>query len=99
MDFISGEGPKAKYVDYEQDGFSKDEVKELLALCCESKVYEFRMLGYEYVTDVDIWDCVMDRYRKKTDKPKVHRIVNDILSLRSTAFMNWMTMSIYRTID
>jgi hypothetical protein len=98
MELTSGEGPKAKFVDYEESIFSKQDVKDLLAACCETKVNEFRLLGYEYVTDVDIWDCVIDRYRKK-DKPKVHQIVNDIMSLRSTAFMNWMTLSIYRTIE
>jgi hypothetical protein len=99
MELTSGEGPKAKFVDYEEDGFTKEDVKELLAVCCASKVEEFKLLGYEYVTDVDIWDCVMDKYRKKTNKPKVHEIVNAILSLRSTAFMNYMTLSIYRTIE
>nr|WP_248930952.1 post-transcriptional regulator [Paenibacillus hamazuiensis] len=62
---------------------------------CNSKAEEFRMLGYEQVTGRDIWDCVSDKYHK-TGMPALHRVVNDILSLKVTQFMNWMTMNIYK---
>ncbi|WP_328803621.1 post-transcriptional regulator [Paenibacillus puerhi] len=62
---------------------------------CISKAQEFRMLGYEYVTGSEIWECVSDKYRKQ-GMPALHRIVNDILSLKVTSFMNWMTMSAYK---
>lgn len=62
---------------------------------CRSKAQEFAMLGYEHVSGRDIWDCVSDKYAK-TGNPALHRIVNDILSLKVTQFMNWMTMRMYR---
>lgn len=62
---------------------------------CRSKAEEFRMLGYEHVTGQEIWECVSDKYHK-TGVPPLHRVVNDILSLKVTQFMNWMTMSIYK---
>ncbi|MBO9609021.1 MAG: hypothetical protein J7639_23900 [Paenibacillaceae bacterium] len=62
---------------------------------CHSKASEFRMLGYEHVSGKDIWDCVSEKY-DKTGIPGLHRIVNDILSLKSTQFMNWMTMRAYK---
>lgn len=62
---------------------------------CHSKASEFRMLGYEYVSGKDIWDCVSEKY-EKTGIPGLHRIVNDILSLKTTQFMNWMTMRAYK---
>ncbi|NRF91399.1 hypothetical protein HQN89_10240 [Paenibacillus frigoriresistens] len=71
------------------------ELNELIESLCLSKVEEFIMLGYEHVSGKDIWDCVSDKYRK-TGVPSLHQIVNDILSLKSTAFMNWMTISMYR---
>lgn len=76
-------------------GLSDHELNEIIENLCLSKVEEFILLGYEHVTGKDIWDCVSDKYRK-TGLPSLHQIVNDILSLKSTAFMNWMTISMYR---
>nr|WP_254776881.1 post-transcriptional regulator [Paenibacillus sp. yr247] len=74
---------------------SDNELNELIESLCLSKVEEFVMLGYEHVSGKDIWDCVSDKYRK-TGIPSLHQIVNDILSLKSTQFMNWMTISMYK---
>lgn len=71
------------------------ELNEIIENLCLSKVEEFVLLGYEHVTGKEIWDCVSDKYRK-TGVPSLHQIVNDILSLKSTQFMNWMTISMYR---
>ncbi|NOV04111.1 post-transcriptional regulator [Paenibacillus planticolens] len=71
------------------------ELNEIIESLCLSKVEEFVLLGYEHVTGKEIWDCVSDKYRK-TGVPSLHQIVNDILSLKSTQFMNWMTISMYR---
>ena len=79
----------------ENPGLSDHELNEIIENLCLSKVEEFILLGYEHVTGKDIWDCVSDKYRK-TGLPSLHQIVNDILSLKSTAFMNWMTISMYR---
>ncbi|NEW04531.1 hypothetical protein GK047_00645 [Paenibacillus sp. SYP-B3998] len=71
------------------------ELNEVIESLCLSKVEEFIMLGYEHVTGKDIWDCVSDKYRK-VGTPPLHQIVNDILSLKSTQFMNWMTLSAFK---
>lgn len=78
-----------------EEGMSDEELSEVIEDICRSKAEEFRMLGYEQVTGKDVWECVSDKYRK-TGIPSLHRIVNDILSLKATQFMNWMTMSIYK---
>jgi hypothetical protein len=79
----------------EQVSFSDIELNEIIESLCLSKVEEFILLGYEHVSGKDIWDCVSDKYRK-TGNPPLHQIVNDILSLKSTQFMNWMTISMYK---
>ncbi|TXK79347.1 hypothetical protein FU659_19740 [Paenibacillus sp. N3.4] len=71
------------------------ELNEVIESLCLSKVEEFIMLGYEHVSGKDIWDCVSDKYRK-SGVPSLHQIVNDILSLKTTKFMNWMTLSVYK---
>ncbi|MEO3947116.1 post-transcriptional regulator [Gorillibacterium sp. CAU 1737] len=59
------------------------------------KASEFAMLGYDQVTADDIWSCISTRYQK-TGFPMLHRLTNDILSLKATEFMNWMTMQAYK---
>lgn len=62
---------------------------------CISKAREFRLLGYEQVSGKDIWECVSESYYKK-GFPPLHRIVNDIMSMRVTKLMNWMTLNVYK---
>ncbi|SFS58834.1 post-transcriptional regulator [Paenibacillus sp. BC26] len=62
---------------------------------CDSKADEFRLIGYEHVSGNDIWQCVKDRYTK-TGEPAMHQVVNDILSLKVTKFMNFLTVSAYK---
>lgn len=71
------------------------ELNDTIEELCRSKAAEFRMLGYEHVKGADVWNCVSEKYVKK-GYPRLHEIVNDILSLKVTALMNWMTMSIYK---
>lgn len=79
------------------ESFSDSGWNEMIESLCESKAEEFRMLGYEQVQSRDIWECVSDKYHKH-GMPPLHRIVNDILSLKVTQFMNWNTMNIYKGI-
>ncbi|WP_306665896.1 post-transcriptional regulator [Paenibacillus oleatilyticus] len=79
----------------EEQPMNDEELSRVIEEICRSKAEEFRMIGYEQVTGEEIWECVSDKYHK-TGVPPLHRIVNDILSLKATQFMNWMTMSIYK---
>jgi hypothetical protein len=74
---------------------SEEELNRTVEELCFSKAEEFHMIGYENVTGPEIWDCVSDKYHK-SGIPPLHKVVNDILSLRVTQFMNWMTMNVYR---
>lgn len=70
------------------------ELNEVLAELCDNKAEEFHLLGYDQVTGADVWECVSDKYRK--GQPALHQIVNDIMTLRVTQFMNFITLSMYR---
>jgi len=72
----------------------EEELNKAIRDICVSKAEEFRMLGYEQVTGEEIWDCVSDKYKNGT--PPLYQVVNDILSLKVTQFMNWMTMNAYK---
>lgn len=74
---------------------SESEMNEMIEQLCLSKAEEFRMIGYEQVTGADVWECVSDKYHKK-GTPALYEVVNDILSLKVTQFMNFITLSMYR---
>jgi hypothetical protein len=71
------------------------ELNEIIAQLCQSKAEEFHLIGYEHVTPEEIWNCVNDKYMKK-GMPQLHEMVNDILSLKATNFMNYMTLSAFK---
>lgn len=68
---------------------------EDIQMLCKSKAEEFWLLGYEQVTAEEVWECVLHKYRKQHTN-QMHKIVNDILSLKVTDFMNYITMQAYR---
>ncbi|GAB7386512.1 hypothetical protein BSNK01_03470 [Bacillaceae bacterium] len=61
---------------------------------CRSKAEEFALLGYGRVKGEDVWNCVCAGY--KDGLPRLHRLVNDILSLKTTKFMNWLMLNAYK---
>lgn len=78
-----------------EEPLAEQQLNEAFEQLCESKADEFKLLGYEHITASDVWNCVSHKYSKR-GYPPLYQIVNDILSLKVTTFMNWMTMSIYR---
>lgn len=79
----------------EEQPLSSEEWVASIEHLCNSKAEEFRMIGYEHVTGNDIWECVNAKYAK-AGQPAMHQVVNDILSLKVTKFMNFMTISAYK---
>jgi hypothetical protein len=73
---------------------SMEELNDVVEKLCHSKAEEFHLLGYENVTGQEIWQCVSSRYKK--EMPMLHAVVNDVLSLKVTQFMNWLTMQAYK---
>lgn len=71
---------------------SEDQLNRIVEELCTSKAEEFELLGYENVSGKEIWECVSDKYKKGV--PALHQVVNDILSLKTTQYMNWMTMNV-----
>jgi hypothetical protein len=80
----------------ETGGFAKMwkyPMDEQLAYVCEIKAQEFAMLGYDDVTVEEIWECISEKYK---EMPSLHKVVNDILSLKPGRWMNWVTMRAFR---
>lgn len=74
---------------------TEDELMSTIEMVCQSKVEEMHLIGYEHVTADDIWNCVNSKYEKE-GVPSLHKLVNDILSLKAMSLMNYMTISAYK---
>lgn len=85
-----------KRSDGAEEPLSEEELNAMIEEICNSKSEEFAMLGYDSVTGRDVWDCVSSRYKQL---PPLHRIVNDIMSLKVTDLMNWMTLSAWKQAE
>lgn len=77
------------------EAMNDEELASTIEVICSSKVEEFRLIGYEHVTADDIWNCVSSKYQKG-GIPPLHKLVNDVLSLKATSLMNYMTISAYK---
>lgn len=75
------------------DQASKREWFEEVAALCQSKAEEFALLGYENVSAEDVWECVAQAYK---EKPRLHKMVNDILSLKPNTYMNYLMLQMYK---
>jgi hypothetical protein len=73
----------------------EEQMNAMIEQLCESKAEEFRLIGYDRVSGQDVWECVSDKYHKN-GTPPLYQVVNDILSLKVTQFMNYITLNMYR---
>ncbi len=88
-------GAKNESAAFQESLNNEEEMNAMIEQLCESKADEFRLIGYDRVTGQDVWECVSDKYHKK-GMPPLYAVVNDILSLKVTQFMNFITLNMYR---
>lgn len=59
----------------------------------KSKKEELHFMGYESVTESEIWKCILSRAKKQKDEEwRIHQVVNTIMTLSTNDFMNWLTI-------
>ncbi|WP_462412348.1 post-transcriptional regulator [Neobacillus sp. Marseille-QA0830] len=65
-----------------------------------SKLEEFRLLGYDSVSESGLWDFLTKKkWRKVTDEVKLYQIVDDILSVKIGDYMNFAAIESYKTSE
>ncbi|WLD92213.1 post-transcriptional regulator [Alkalihalobacillus sp. AL-G] len=70
-----------------------DEWKKEVGPAIKSKKEELHFMGYESVTDEEIWKCIVSRAKKRRDEEwMLHQVVNSVLTLSTQDFMNWLTV-------
>ena len=66
----------------------------------ESKIEEFKIFGYEQVSEKELWDYLT---KKKWKKPKeeiqMYEVVADILSVKIGDLMNFTTVEAFKLGD
>ncbi|PWK08980.1 post-transcriptional regulator [Tumebacillus permanentifrigoris] len=75
---------------------SEQRLTEAIEQVCTSKAEEFHLLGYEQVTGAEVWECVSQKYKMI---PPLHRVINDVLTLKTNVFMNWLLIRAYKQPD
>ncbi|KQL38098.1 hypothetical protein AN960_14160 [Bacillus sp. FJAT-25509] len=74
------------------------EFKPKLQVVIESKLDEFRMLGFDTVSEDGLWECLERTiWRKKEDEPKLFQLVEDILSLTVNDYMNYIRIEAFKS--
>lgn len=74
------------------------EFRPKLEIVLESKLDEFKMLGYETVSEDDLWHCLMNTlWRKSEEEPKLFQLVEDILSLKVNDYMNYIRIESFKS--
>ncbi|ADF41445.1 post-transcriptional regulator [Priestia megaterium] len=71
--------------------------KELIQPVLSSKMEEFHMLGYEEVTENDLLSYLEMKKWKKEKELSLHQVVNDILSVKITQVMSYVTIESYKS--
>ncbi len=67
--------------------------KDSITFVLHSKQSEFYQLGYKHVTKDEIWHCLYDKIWKGNVDKRLHEIVQDILHLKASTYMTYVTIS------
>ncbi|WP_088044342.1 post-transcriptional regulator [Bacillus sp. EAC] len=74
------------------------EFKPKLRVVLESKLEEFKMLGYDTVSGEELWQCLEKTlWRKNEEEPKLFQLVEDILSLTVNDYMNFIRIESFKS--
>ncbi|SDK51803.1 post-transcriptional regulator [Sediminibacillus albus] len=76
-----------------------NEWKKEMGTVLDSKVEEFKLMGYSRATSRDIWNCLQKKVWKGNPEKKVHEVVGDIFHLSSNIYMSYLTVQAYQDSD
>lgn len=83
----------------QEDGNDYEQLIRQALPALQSKKSELISLGYEEVTVKLIIDCLLKNSWKEERPNKIYKIVQDILNLKPSAYMSFMTTKAYSLDD
>jgi Post-transcriptional regulator len=83
-----------------EDSLRIDEFRTQVQPAIASKLEEFRLLGYDSVTEQDFWDFLLKKkWRKVKEEMKLFEIIQDILSVKVSDYLSFATIEAYKTAE
>lgn len=74
--------------------------RELVSPALKSKVSEFQILGYEKVSEQEVWNFLITKmWRKVKEDIHLYEIIQDILGVQIGQFMNFATVEAFKAPD
>ncbi|GHH97149.1 post-transcriptional regulator [Neobacillus kokaensis] len=65
-----------------------------------SKLEEFHLLGYDSVSDNELWDFLTKKkWRKIKEEIHLYQIIEDILAVKVSDFISFATIKSYKTAE
>ncbi|HEY4552730.1 MAG TPA: post-transcriptional regulator [Bacillaceae bacterium] len=72
----------------------------ILGPALQSKAEEMAVLGYGHVTKEDLWGFLINKkWKKPAEGIRMYALVSDVLSLKPGEYMNYATVSAFRSPD
>jgi hypothetical protein len=66
----------------------------------QSKLEEFRLLGYDTVTEKDLWGYLTKKkWKKVNEETRLHQIVQDIMGVKVSDYLSFATIKAYREAE
>ncbi|MBT2656797.1 MULTISPECIES: post-transcriptional regulator [Bacillaceae] len=66
----------------------------------KSKLEEFRLLGVDSVREQGLWEfLVKKKWKKVKHEMKLYEMIQDILSVRVSDYLNYVTIESYKTSE
>ncbi|CAG9619465.1 post-transcriptional regulator [Sutcliffiella rhizosphaerae] len=62
----------------------------------QSKLEEFQLLGYNTVSENDLWECLTKKKWKRPETKMLYELVNDVYSLSLNEYMTFITIEAYK---
>ncbi|MGG3564594.1 post-transcriptional regulator [Neobacillus rhizosphaerae] len=65
-----------------------------------SKLSEFDLLGYDSVSENELWNfLIKKKWKKLKVEMKLYEIIQEILSVRVSDYMSYATIEAYKTVE
>ncbi|WP_338777338.1 post-transcriptional regulator [Metabacillus sp. FJAT-52054] len=62
----------------------------------KSKLEEFMILGYDHVSEQELWTYLLKKKWKSKEELMIYKMVSDIMSVRAGEFMNFAAVESYK---
>ncbi len=78
------------------DHHFRSQVKPVLL----SKLDEFRLLGYDSISEDELWEfLIRKKWKKVNDERKLHAIIQDIFSIKVSDYLSYRTIETFKTSE